>query len=266
MATCPQCGNPVDPSNRFCAICGRDILGPPAVVAPAPPVASSSSPSYGATAPVQASANQYASEPPRTSGKAIASLIFGIFFFALPTAIGAIVFGHISLSDIKKSAGRLQGRGLAITGLVLGYAGIAFIPIILIIAAIAIPSLLKARMAANEASTIASVHAINQAELRYQVTYGVFACQIQELGGASGSCSASAEHACLLDDTLASGRKNGYVFELQNCSAGKYTLAAYPQTFNNTGIRSFCSDETAVVRYSQSGTAERCLSEGEPLQ
>ncbi len=266
MATCPQCGNPVDPANRFCAICGRDILGPPAAVAP-PPVASSTFPPAGATTPVvQPPQSSYPTEPPRTSGKAIASLILGIFFFALPTAIAAIVFGHISLSDIKKSAGRLQGRGLAITGLVLGYAGIAFIPIILIIAAIAIPNLLKARMAANEASTIASVHAINQAELRYQVTYGVFACQIQELGGASGSCSASAEHACLLDDTLASGRKNGYIFELQNCSAGKYTLAAYPQTFNNTGIRSFCSDETAVVRSSQSGTAERCLSEGEPLQ
>ncbi|MGC1167958.1 MAG: DUF4190 domain-containing protein, partial [Candidatus Acidiferrales bacterium] len=72
-----------------------------------------------------------------TSGKAIASLICGIFTLFLPASIAAIILGHLSLSEIRKSAGRLGGRGVASAGLVLGYAGIALIPFILIIAAIA---------------------------------------------------------------------------------------------------------------------------------
>ena len=74
-----------------------------------------------------------------TSGKAIASLICGIFTLFFPASIAAIILGHLSLSAIRKSAGRLGGRGVAIAGLVLGYAGITLIPLILIIAAIAIP-------------------------------------------------------------------------------------------------------------------------------
>jgi hypothetical protein len=61
---------------------------------------------------------------------AIASLVFGIFFIFFPLSIPAIVFGHIALSQIKRSAGRLGGRGLAIAGLVMGYLGIAMIPLI----------------------------------------------------------------------------------------------------------------------------------------
>lgn len=86
-----------------------------------------------------------------TSGKAIASLICGIFFFILPAAIVAVILGHLSCSEIGKSLGRIRGRGLALAGLILGYFGVAFIPFILIIAAIAIPNLLRARIAANEA-------------------------------------------------------------------------------------------------------------------
>src|SRR5437879_12596996 len=90
---------------------------------------------------------------------AIASLICCILFFFLPSAIVAIIMGHLSLSDIRRSAGRLGGRGMAIAGLVLGYTGLAIIPV-LIIAAIAIPNLLRARMAANEASAVGSLRTI----------------------------------------------------------------------------------------------------------
>ena len=94
--------------------------------------------------------------PTETSGKAIGSLICGLLFFFFPVAIVAIILGHISLSEIRRAGGRLTGRGLAIGGLVLGYAGVSFIPV-LIIAAIAIPNLLRAKMAANEASAIGSL-------------------------------------------------------------------------------------------------------------
>ena len=106
--------------------------------------------------------------PEKTSGLAIASLIFGLLFLFFPLSIVAIVFGHISLSQIKKSAGRLGGKGLAIAGLVLGYLGIAMIPLILIIAAIAIPNLLRARIAANEASAVSAVRRISAAQVTYQ--------------------------------------------------------------------------------------------------
>jgi uncharacterized protein DUF4190 len=59
--------------------------------------------------------------PPQNSNKAIASLVCGLMFFFTPTSIAAIVLGHLALSDIKKSAGRIAGRGLAVAGLVLGY-------------------------------------------------------------------------------------------------------------------------------------------------
>jgi hypothetical protein len=98
---------------------------------------------------------------------AIASLIFGLLFLFFPLSIVAIVFGHISLSQIKKSAGRLGGKGLAIAGLVLGYLGVAMILLIAIIAAIAIPNLLRARIAANEASAVNAVR-ISTAQMTYQ--------------------------------------------------------------------------------------------------
>jgi hypothetical protein len=135
---------------RFCRACGRDSAAPAPTVPPA---------QFGAT-PVSG-------EPAETSGKAIISLICGLFFFFFPASIVAIIFGHLSLSEIKKSAGRLGGQGLAVAGLVLGYAGVAIIPVVLIIAAIAIPNLLKARMAANEASAVANVHALVSAEINF---------------------------------------------------------------------------------------------------
>jgi hypothetical protein len=122
----------------------------------------------------------------KTSGLATASLIFGIPFLFFPFPIVAVVFGHVSLSQIKKSAGRLGGKGLAIAGLVLGYLGIAMIPLTLIIAAIAIPNLLRARMAANESSALYSLRTINTAQVSYQANFGQkigYAPDLQSLGG-----------------------------------------------------------------------------------
>jgi Domain of unknown function (DUF4190) len=70
------------------------------------------------------------------------------FLFPLPCSIVAVILGHLSLSDIRRSAGRLAGRGVAIAGLVFGYVGLWFVPILLI-AAIAIPNVLRAKIAAT---------------------------------------------------------------------------------------------------------------------
>jgi len=90
-----------------------------------------------------------------------------VFFFWPATALAAVILGPLARADIKKSAGRLAGPGMAVAGLVLGYAGLAFVPFILIIAAIAIPNLLRSRMAANEASAVGTLRTYNTAMVTY---------------------------------------------------------------------------------------------------
>lgn len=241
---CSQCGSAVPEGARFCSTCAAPV-GPGTGVYP------SAAPYVG---------------PTETSGKAVASLICGILFFFVPTAIAAIILGHLSLSNIRKAAGRLTGRGMAIAGLVLGYSGIAVIPFILIIAAIAIPNLLRARMVANEASAVACLRTIAVANVNYSSTYGNgFAPDLGALGGADHS--ADCNHAQLLDDVLASGLKSGYRFtytpkfdgqpaisssaSAKGCTAAGgsgFAVVAEPLTPGTTGQHSFFLDDSGIIR------------------
>jgi hypothetical protein len=198
-----------------------------------------------------------------TSGKAVASLILGIIN-VFPLCIVAIVLGHIALSQIKKSAGRLKGEGLAIAGLILGYMGVVAIPFILIIAAIAIPNLLRAKIAANEASAVGNVRNIITAEVSYSTLHPQtgFTCNLSDLGTAG-----------LIDASLAGGQKHGYVFALQNCTAEKegdpashFQITASPVTYNQTGVRAFCTDESGVTKSDNTGSAQGCVDHGVPLE
>lgn len=237
---CAGCGNSVAADDKFCRTCGR-VVSDGAGAMP------------GASAPPVPVANA------ETSGKAIASLICGLFFFLPPLSIAAVILGHLSLSEIRKSTGRLKGDGLATAGLVLGYIGAG--PMLLIIAAIAIPNFLRARMAANESAAVAAVRTLNTAEAAYA----------QDHPQAGYTCSL-ADLNQLIDSTLASGRKYGYVFELTNCSAEadskaktKYRVVAYPLTVNQTGVRAFCSDESQVIKVDASGSARGCMENGSVL-
>lgn len=180
----------------------------------------------------------------RTSGKAIASLVCGIFFFVLPSAIVAIILGHLSYSEIGRSPGKIRGKGMALTGLMLGYLGIAFIPI-LIIAAIVIPNLLRAKMAANEASAVGSLRS-------YQYAMGAYAAKCPKtgfpksfanLGPGRGDC----ERADLLDASLGADQpiKFGYYFHYvvgETDDVGQVTsfvITADPVDEGNTGSRHF---------------------------
>src|SRR4051812_3049001 len=83
------------------------------------------------------------------------------------------------------------------------------VAIILIIAAIAIPNLLRSRIAANEASAVGSIRTINTSEVTYASTYpNVGFATLANLGGSGGSATG----AGLVDSVLASGTKSGYVF------------------------------------------------------
>jgi len=136
------------------------------------------------------------------------------------------------------------------------------VAIILIIAAIAIPNLLRARMAANESSAVAAIRTLNTAEVTYNSTYPTvgYAATLVALGpSAATPCAASSTNACLIDAVLAAGTKSGFSFANMTAAGGPpattYYVSASPVTLNQTGTRSFCSYEDAVVRVQVSGAA-----------
>jgi type IV pilus assembly protein PilA len=131
------------------------------------------------------------------------------------------------------------------------------VAIILIIAAIAIPNLLRARIAANESSAASGIRTINTAEISYFSTYNsVYAPNLAALGpgGPTTACAgATAVNACLIDGVLANNGlaagagKSGYSYTATG-TAIAYNAVATPLTVNQTGVRAFCSVEDGVVR------------------
>ena len=142
------------------------------------------------------------------------------------------------------------------------------VAIILILAAIAIPNLMHARMAANESSAVQSVRTVTEGELSYQTAYPTigFAPALVNLGGPLGAaCVPSSTTACLIDSVLANNGnpagsgKSGYKF---TTGAGTqsggvnigYVILGAPITFNQTGIRAFCAEEDGVIRVDPAGS------------
>ena len=142
------------------------------------------------------------------------------------------------------------------------------VAIILIIAAIAIPNLLRSRIAANESSAVGSMRTINTSEITYNTTYPTtgFACTLAQLGPPASGTSASSTTAGLIDANLAGGAKSGYTFAIgSGCTSTAYTTTADPQTAGTTGQRSFCSDSSGVIKYDPSGSSATCLTSGTPI-
>ena len=135
------------------------------------------------------------------------------------------------------------------------------VAIILIIAAIAIPNLLRSKIAANEASAVGSIRTINTAEVTYSSSWGSgFAPTLIELGGAS-PCVAVATTACLIDPLLsvAPNTKSGYRFGaagtlLVNGVRNGFEVNAEPSTVQTTGVRMFCADQTGLIQFVTPGT------------
>jgi type IV pilus assembly protein PilA len=135
------------------------------------------------------------------------------------------------------------------------------VAIILIIAAIAIPNLLRSRMAANESSAVGSLRTINTAEVTFATTYPAqgFAPTIAALGGAAPCVNAVVTAACLIDDVLSTtATKSGYTFTAVGAGAlpmVTYTSTALPVIVGQSGQRAFCSDQSGVIRYNAGGAA-----------
>ena len=134
------------------------------------------------------------------------------------------------------------------------------VAIILIIAAIAIPNLLRSRMAANEASAVGSLRTINTSEVTYASTYPDvgFSSSLTLLGDTSTACTPSSTTACLLDGVLAAGKKSGYSFTYTGdgkVPSLSYTVTADPLVAGQSGQRHFYTDASGVIRYNQTATA-----------
>jgi type IV pilus assembly protein PilA len=149
---------------------------------------------------------------------------------------------------------------------------IIVVAIILVIAAIAIPNLLRSRMAANEASAVGSLRVINTSELTYSSTYNAgYTCNLATLGPPSSGASASSAAAGLIDASLASGNKSGYTITAGSCVTSStsglvtaYEWLADPAAPGTSGSRHFCTDQSYVIRVDPN-TASNCVSIGSPI-
>jgi type IV pilus assembly protein PilA len=134
------------------------------------------------------------------------------------------------------------------------------VAIILIMAAIAVPNYLRSRISANEASATQSLRTINTAEITYSSTYGTGFAPLVNLGGPS-PCTPGAATACILDSILSGGMKSGYIYTTMAPAAlgtalvpnDIYSFNAVPTVVGQTGYRSFCSDQTSVIRADPTG-------------
>jgi type IV pilus assembly protein PilA len=145
------------------------------------------------------------------------------------------------------------------------------VAIILIIAAIAIPNLLRARLAANEASAVASLRTISTAETMYASTYPNigYTCSLTYLGPPASGSPAGSTGAGILDNVLSTGQKAGYIFGLQDCAGtprANYTSTAAPVNVGGTGTRAFCSATPGVINFAGDGLVATCLASGSVIQ
>ena len=158
------------------------------------------------------------------------------------------------------------------------------VAIILIIAAIAIPNLLRSKMAANQASAVGSVRTINTASITYSSSYGNGFPNNLIMIGTTGT-TVSCTNANLIDTVLTSGLKSGYSFVLSpgaqtissnssTCSplghTDGYMVTAVPQALGQSGQTSYCSDASGVIRQNPTGAVNAganglCLTTDAPM-
>jgi len=137
--------------------------------------------------------------------------------------------------------------------------------VILILMLVAIPSMLNVTIQAHETSALASLRAIQAAEVQYQTNFPAngFACSLGSLGGSSSAGAPTAQAAQMLQSTLATGQKDGYAFNVTNCTKTtgsnnqdmftSYEVTAVPQTVGRTGHRGFCMDMSGEIKADMAG-------------
>lgn len=207
---------------------------------------------------------QRAGQPLR-KGLAVTSLVLGILslftlgLLGVGAAIG-LILGIVALVRVKKQPTVYTGQGMAIAGVVTNGLGCLMFPIVGILAAIAIPSLLRARVSANEASAIGDVRTVISAEMAYESaagTYGPPECLVAP--SATGCITGyPATGPTFLDARVGSlTTRTGYVrafvpgapltTPLSPSGIATFCYSAVPATAGQTGIRSFAGDQTGRI-------------------
>jgi hypothetical protein len=196
------------------------------------------------------------SSEPQTDGKAIGSLVCGIAsvtIFSIIAGIPAIILGHLSRSDIRKSEGRLKGERLALAGLIMGYVSLAIIPLILIIAAIAIPRLISGQQAAHEAAAVSTLWRISTAEETYKSTSNGRFGQITDLIDKD-----------LLEPDMR-GTVSGYSFTVKVSAAGNEFTATAEPAASGQGRYGYFITTDGEVRYSNEPDLAPAGAAGKPV-
>jgi type II secretory pathway pseudopilin PulG len=253
---CPRCRFDNSDGTRFCASCGAP-MGVPA-------------------RPSTASPRGRAEQPKQ--GMAITSLVLGLISLPLMCALGAgvltaivgLILGIVALVRSNRAPAEYGGKGLAIGGIAASVVCFLTVPIV---AAIAIPSLLRARTSANESAAIGDVRTIISAQAAYQsANGGSYASTLDCLvAPASPGCIPSypANGPTFIDSPLATtGPKSGYLRSFvaipappnvdprlagRNSAVG-FLYGAVPAKPGNTGIRGFLGDASGMICYSTDGS------------
>jgi|HubBroStandDraft_2_1064218.scaffolds.fasta_scaffold427303_1 type IV pilus assembly protein PilA len=127
------------------------------------------------------------------------------------------------------------------------------VAIILIIAAIAIPNLIRSKIAANQASAVASLRTLNTSTVLFNTNYGLYPTALSSLA-TNGAASSTA--ADMIDNVLSTGTKSGYSFSWSGGgTTGSYAIFASPVTLNSTGTVYYYTDQSLVIRSNPAGAA-----------
>jgi hypothetical protein len=232
---CPKCGAPNDDNSWKCAQCQT-------VLQVAPPAASG---------------------PPEVIPNYLWQAIVCTACCCVPLGIPAIVYA--AQVNSKVAQGDLEGarkssKNAKMWCWIAFSLGLAFSLVYL--AAIAIPNLLRARMAANQASAVGSLRTLNVAAITYASTYNLgFPPSIASLGPPPGGRAPDANAAALIDGVLAAGAKSGYIFtyapgeEDADGHVKAYGIHADPIKPGNTGQNHYFTDQTGVIRQERNGPA-----------
>jgi hypothetical protein len=272
MIVCPYCQSQNSDGSPYCAGCGQPLTAAPAARA---------AHAYGRP------------QGPTKNGLAIASLVLGLLGLPLLFCFGlgflfslvGVILGIVALVKASRYPHEYGGKGLAIGGLVASGMSVLALPVV---AAIAIPSLLRARVSANESAAIGDIRTVISAQARYASLNGGFYDSLDCLASPAGCLPGSAGTGLkIIEPALAQASvKQGYNRTLHlgpavepsqvrrpvsASSVVSFAYVAVPVRVGQTGVRSFCGDDRGLICYKLDGSEPpvvdgRCADPCTPLR